>query len=307
MFSFICSFAYTGCINAPRDNKYDPDNPDKAEMTGGACEPDGRIIAGANADLMHDYNDEVVRSDTSDSSGSFYFDKIDPGIYRIHALAPHFSGVYTGPESLWGGTRLDGYRLYFTTFHFEDDAEGAMPYGFSNITGRWAIARDPSQANEHSAPNVSRGANIGAYDPDPSLAIFRSKAQYPDLEVKLKVLSSSGSQWQTGIVFRYQDKSNYYFVKMAPDTAEIGFKKDNNITIVADTSLTFLTETWYTLKISCDSLFTSVCMNDSCIFRTYTFAYVFPDGSFGMLVSSREPGVTATVNFDDIFVDYKLQ
>lgn len=284
-----------------------PTIPTRQAMAGKACEPDGRIIAGANVDLMKDYDDDVIKSDTSDLSGNFYFNKIDPGVYRIHGSALHFSGINTAPESLWGGTSLDDYRLCFTTFNFEDDAEGAMPYGFNSVTGKWVISKDLSQANEHSAPNVCKGTNIGGYDPDPSLAIFRSKAEYPDLEVKLKVLGSSGSQWQTGVVFRYQDKLNYYYVKMTPDAAEIGFMKDSAATITADTSLIFLTDTWYTWKICCDSFLINVYLNGDRIFRTYTFAYIFPDGFFGMLVSSREPGVTATVNFDDIFVDYKLQ
>jgi len=182
-----------------------------------------------------------------------------------------------------------------------------MPYGFSKIDGSWRVSKDPIMANEHSVPNVTSGLDIDGHDSAPSLTIFRTKAEYVDMALKLKVLNSSSPRWQTGIVFRYQDTENYYFTKIDSQSASIGFIKDCVESTLVDTNLVFLSDIWYTLKMRCDTAATDIYLDDALIFHISTINCVFPDGFFGMLVSSRESGIAATVNFDDILIDYKLQ
>lgn len=289
-------FLITGCINAPRDNKYDPKNPDKAEIEGVVCEPDSLVMSNIIINLIN--RDMVIKVDTSDDHGIFNFDNIDPGIYKITASALHYSDFESGPESLWAGTIIVPYNIFFSTFHFEDDSVGSIPYGFNKVSGNWSVKQDSSQW--HSLFNIYNGSDID--DDGCALTLFRSRSEYFDFGAKIKVLSSSGTNWEVGILLWYQDVRNYYFLRIRPAIITLNLMKDSLDTLIQRKDINFYTETWYYLKVIHFNNLIAFYLNDNILFSASLVNIIFRDGYWGMYVLCREPGGVASVNFDDVFI-----
>ena len=103
-----------------------------------------------------------------------------------------------------------------TTIDFNNDKVGEAPSGFSTaLTGRgkpgkWVVMRDPASPN--------RGNVLAQTDADrtdyrfPVCVYDGLTAKDVDISVKFKPVSGRGDQG-AGIVWRYQDKDNYYIVR----------------------------------------------------------------------------------------------
>src|SRR2546426_3493995 len=103
-----------------------------------------------------------------------------------------------------------------TTLDFNNDKVGEAPSGFSTaLTGRgrpgkWVVMKDPASPNQ--------GNVLAQTDSDPTgyrfpVCVYDGlTAKDVDVSVKFKPVSGKGDQG-AGIVWRYQDKDNYYIVR----------------------------------------------------------------------------------------------
>ncbi len=103
-----------------------------------------------------------------------------------------------------------------TTIDFNNDKVGEAPSGFSiALTGRgkpgkWVVMKDPASPN--------RGNVLAQTDADttgyrfPVCVYDGLTAKDVDVTVKFKPVSGKGDQG-AGIVWRYQDRDNYYIVR----------------------------------------------------------------------------------------------
>ncbi len=294
----ILSFCLTSCLNAPRNNKYDPANPDKVYLKGYTHEASGHLLENAIVSLLLD--DEIVAVDTSDTEGSFEFDRIDPGVYKIIAEAHHYSSLEIYPESLWAGVYIDDYEVFFTTLDFEEDQEGAaLPYGFDTVRGNWRINTDLESPETHSIPNVYKGTN----NPNEwALALYSESITNFSLQVKLKILDISHADWKAGFVFRYQNEDNYYSLHITSDTIAMAKVENSGEELLRISNRNFLANTWHSLCVECDNNFMLIHLDGEPFFTVIDNA--FADGFIG-LFSMNQSGMIASVNFDDITIQLR--
>jgi hypothetical protein len=296
----IFFFLLITCLNAPHSNKYDPENPHKARVEGYIHEPDNLVLEGAVISLL--LNNKVVQTDTSDQEGWYKLDKIDPGVYKIMAEAQYYAALEFYPESLWAGTYIP-FSLSFSTFNFEGDPPGtATPYGFEVLKGNWQIVEDSQQPNQHSIPNVYHGNDddTNGY----ALVLFRSALKDCSFGAKIKVLSSSGANWKTGIVFRYQNADNYYLFDVKTDSIAVRKIKNGIEETVNSAPGNFPKDIWYTLAVECDSIFIRTYLNRAMLFYLVADSF-FQDGDTGLWVLNQESGTTASAYFDDVTIRLK--
>ncbi len=103
-----------------------------------------------------------------------------------------------------------------TTIDFNNDIVGQAPGGFSTaLTGRgkpgkWVVMKDPSSPNQG---NVLAQTDADRTDYRFPVCVYDGlNAKDVDVTVKFKPVSGKGDQG-AGIVWRYQDKDNYYIVR----------------------------------------------------------------------------------------------
>ncbi|WP_180540523.1 family 16 glycoside hydrolase [Nevskia soli] len=129
------------------------------------------------------------------------------------------------------------------TITFDSTRIGAMPPGwsvFSNNSakpGRWQVATDgtaPSRPHVLAQLGIPKGADCYA------LALFNhSIFKDGDLSVDVKIVSGKLQQ-SAGVVWRFQDPSNYYFAVASADYKSVSiFKKVNGrVSLLAHASVT---------------------------------------------------------------------
>src|SRR5881396_751229 len=103
-----------------------------------------------------------------------------------------------------------------TTIDFSNDKVGEAPSGFSTaLTGRgrpgkWVVMKDPASPNQGNVLAQTDADTTGYRFP---LCVYDGlTAKDADISVKFKPVSGRGDQG-AGIVWRYQDKDNYYIVR----------------------------------------------------------------------------------------------
>jgi hypothetical protein len=103
-----------------------------------------------------------------------------------------------------------------TTIDFNREKVGEAPSGFSNaLTGRgrpgkWVVMKDEDSPNQG---NVLAQTDADRTDYRFPVCVFDSlTARDVDISVKFKPVSGKGDQG-AGIVWRYQNKDNYYIVR----------------------------------------------------------------------------------------------
>jgi len=292
----IVCFLIVSCINAPHSNIYDPENPHKAQITGLVREPDGNLLENAVIALFQ--GEKMIQSDTSNGEGVFMLNDITPGIYKIEARAPYYTVVEIFPESLWAGSKLNNFDIYFSTLHFDNEAVGtASAYGFETIVGDWNIMNDSGQAAEHSLPNVYNGENNNT---GKALVLYSMDFGDFNFRTKLKILNSTEGNWEAGIVFRYQDEQNHYYLKMSLDTLSLIKKENGTQKIIASASCDISKERWFSVGVDCRFTVIKTYLNDQLMF--YDVNNVLTSGRAGLVVMNKTPTQTTSVNFDDVTI-----
>ena len=287
----------TACLDAPRDNIYDPENPDKAYISLCVQEIGCLPLDGANVDLMRD--GVVLRSDTSDQDGAVEFGEIDPGIYYFRGRTPHYADAYLGPESLWAGTRVENARLDIGTLDFEDDLPGTgAVYGMVTVSGSWSIGTENADPEFHSTPQVYQGG-----DPDTTTCAVACRAtgdQYFTFEVKLSVDTSTTGDWEAGVVFRFQDGLNYYKLVLTPDTFRCYCVVSGYETQLRAVAQATAAGEWHTMRVErhLNEAYFRIVLDHFVYF--IVFDDIFSGGLVGLCSSNRNNGGTTKVNFDDL-------
>ncbi|MEO0129149.1 MAG: carboxypeptidase-like regulatory domain-containing protein [candidate division WOR-3 bacterium] len=289
---FISLFSH--CINAPRSNKYDPKNPDKAEVQGYVYEPDSLTITGAIINLLN-YNNNIVQAETSDADGCFSFTRIDPGIYKITAQTKYFANIIIENESLWAGKKLTNYRIFFNTFHFEDDEINSVPYGFITVSGDWRISEDSNGNHIYTGTDTD--------NTNPAITFFRNRTHAFKFSFKFMVSPVSGQNWETGILLWYQDSLNFYSIKITKTSVQYRLMKNGSLTVFY-TKIRETTEgVFHTLKAVQAGDALPIYLDDIYLFPVSLINTAFENGYWGLYIMNHEPAALTTVNFDDICLE----
>jgi len=297
MLVFLCSTL--ACIDAPRDNIYDPKNPDRACIRGTVYEPDGLPVPNTTVSLISENGD--VRSTISDDSGVYRISDIIPDIYRIKVEAPYYYDTLSFyPESLWAETDSTGFDFYLTTLTFEDDDIGTQnPHAFTATSGIWTVVRDTGSSIFHSIPNVYKG--IDTHSTGFASTLFRSIIYDFSCNVNFKVESSSVQSWQAGIIFRYQNQYNHYLVAVSRDSLGFYVIKDSTVKISHCIPGIFECGQWYSIGVVCHLNLITVFLNDTA--RLFINDNIFNKGYCGLYASNRNiTGESTQILFDDVYI-----
>lgn len=296
IFVLVC----TVCIEAPHDNRYDPENPDRAYLSATVYELGTYPIEAAAVSLTQ--GDNIVRTDTSDAAGMIEFREIRPGIYDLNTQALHYSTVFTPTESLWAGVEIEDLRIELNTLYFEDEIVGtSSPYRFETLAGSWFITEDHEQPGMHSAPRVYGGRNDTA--DDLAIALCQTEADGFLLEANIKIDTSAHAGWRAGFVVRYHDASNHYMITIARDTIYCDLVLNGQITNVSIKAQESAPGVWQKLRIERPDawIFIRVSLDDELVFTLYDNTLL--SGRVGLLVYNEvEPRIT-TAYFDDVTLD----
>ncbi len=281
---------FAACLKPPRDNPYDPDNPDKAFLAGYVKSADGNI---ANAAVkMLTMNDSIYAETSTNSEGWYEFKDINPGIYKLIAFAHNFIPVEYSPESLPAGS-YDTVDLYLSAmkFTFDDEDPGTIePKGFEIINGNWRVVNDSTAPSEPNAYNCS--GQIG-------ISTFVKPVSDFSIGVILKFLSPVDTLSYAGVILRMKDSLNYYSVSVSRKALIFIKVRNGNSIPLGYYSLLVNQHQWYELWVDViGSEFKIYFDNDLKIEKTDT---EFSEGTIGLFINKHTPP-TISVNFDDVII-----
>lgn len=294
--------AATACLEPPRDNPCDPNNPDKGYLAGTAYDHNLLPLEGAVVTLK--IGDEEKYSTQTDSQGDYEFTAVDPGLYTLVAEAQYYSPLTNDYVEIKSYTHSDTSDLYFQEqyFDFETEALGTQePFGFRSVLGTWQVADDYGEPSEHSVPKVYNAQNSGV-NLSFTLAVLRDTLDDFRFGTSVKVLGASGGLWRAGLILRYQDANNFYLVQFA--TGALSLVKIQNgspVQLHVDT-LMFATDMWYFIAAHLYSNHIKVYLNSNELFDIQDTSSPFLAGVAGMFVKSDDPTGQASANFDDVYV-----
>ena len=295
----IIVLCMNGCLEAPHDNPYDPQNPNKAYLSVSVDELGVFDLQGATVKLIQDAS--TIQTDTSDEHGIVVFDNIDPGIYHLRAEATYYSAVEQGPETLWAAFEISR-RIDITTLHFDDESPGvSSPHHLTSITGTWKIDEDHNQPEAHSIPNVYQGMDI---DPEGiALSLCNTASQSFLIEAKLMVDPASSENWLAGVVFRYQDASNYYILLLSPTGVQCYTLVNGQVNDIRIMDRELNVDVWYTLRVGRNQNegLIRIRLDDDNLFALYD--NVFLGGHVGLVVSNGDDLPPVIVSFDDVSIN----
>jgi hypothetical protein len=297
--SCVLTLQLISCLDAPRDNIYDPENPNRVSISLNVNEIGLYDLQGASVSVVRE--DTVAYSDTTDEHGTVVFEEVNPGIYYFLAEATYYSTVQRGPDSLWAGDEVD-YKLELRTLDFEDDIPGTpSPHRFAAGTGTWAIKEDGGQSESHSVPNVYQG--IDSSSEETALSLCDTEAQYFLLEMAFKVDAPSAENWLAGVVFRYQDDDNCYRLLLSHDTINCYCRISGQQTLLHTAARETNVDVWHTIRVERreGENYVRIRVDDYVLFSLYDDLLF--EGQFGFIVSGGVEFSPVIVNFDDVTID----
>ena len=97
-------------------------------------------------------------------------------------------------------------------WNFDGDKTGEIPTGFTNETGDWKIAADPSAPSQ---PNVL--AQLAKNSDSTFNLILVKETNYKNVDVSVKMKAIAGQEDQGGgLIWRARDAKNYYVARYNP-------------------------------------------------------------------------------------------
>jgi hypothetical protein len=286
------------CIKPPRDNEYDPNNPNKAALSGTVYDINGNRLPKAVVSLMQDT--EVFYADTSAAEGAYAIADIDPGIYKLIARAPYCKPYECDAESLPADT-VAAVDICFCEqyYDFESESLGTIqPYGFETVFGNWLILSDSAEPGDHSLPMVYHGNK--PVSGGISVSLLTNSAADFFFETKLKVLDYGNLTWATGALFRYSDTLNFYFVAITNTGIALERRLNGVDSTFMATPHSFLTGQWYDLIVEMRGSHIQVLLNWDKIFETDDGS--IPNGPVGLWISNTYAAHATSVHFDDVVI-----
>ena len=296
----LMAVIFLSCLDAPRDNVYDPENPDRAYMSAVMYEFGLYPMEGVAAYLTQE--GEIIEADTSDIFGQVEFEEIVPGIYGLTGEALHYSPTIYFPESIWAGEYIADLRMEFHTLNFEDDSQGtSSPYRFEPTHGTWAIIEDNQQPGAHSTPQVYTG--IDSSLDESAITLCEPEAHKFIFEARMKVNESSGLNWQAGVVFRYQDENNYYSFTVSPETTFCSLVLNGQHTSIRIQARESAPDIWQNMQVEHqEGDYTIKLRIDDVVVFSVT-DNIFAGGKVGLIASDCNQPSPVYVNFDDVTLD----
>ena len=294
IFPLILLLILSSCLNAPRNNKFDPRNPDKITIYGTCVEFDSSSLNGVNVYLVLDEN--IIKTDTSDDDGDYELNEIDPGVYSVRAEAKYYKPTILDAETLTAGMDAVHYFLY-NSLHFEDDPSGnPEPYSFQVKRGDWRIKDDMTQPAFHTTPHVYQGFynDTAGY----CLTVCAKTVQDFVAKTKLVVTTASSSDWQAGIVFHFQDIGNYYLLQFSADTIRFLKVAGGIQTELSSCSTSIPLGAWSDITVGSRYSMAFCYFNNT--FQTAMIDNSFTQGFTGFWLSNRQPAEVTEINFDDL-------
>lgn len=299
--SLVLLLGMLSCLNPGRDNPYDSNNPNKADLGGTVYGINYHTIEGAAIKLIQDSN--IVGETQSDGNGWYEFSGVDPGFYKLVAEAD----LYTPLEydmDLLAGTKDDSFDLYFQEifFDFEDEPLGPNPpRGFIIRSGQWDIIQDNTNPGLHSAPNVFRGINTHGAEPFAQV-VFKEPIKDFWMDAMFKYdLTASVGLGAAGFVLRGQDEHNFYLLLLDVDALALWVIMSDTFhhqPLALDTTVVFLPDTWYCLAADFHDNELYVYVNENEVFQVQD--NTFQQGFIGLWIKSWQPGGHFAVHFDDV-------
>jgi hypothetical protein len=292
----------SGCLEPPRDNPFDPNNPDKGSLAGTAYDYEWDVLEGAQVKLQ--FGGNVIYTTQTDAEGWYEFPEVAAGVYTLVADAEHYNTLYYEDVEIKSYYNIDSFDLHFRELylHFDNEVLGTEePFGFRKLLGVWQVQEDAGQPEQHSTPNVYNATHPGISAPF-AVSVFTDTLEDFWIGISVKVLSIS-SGWHAGLVLRYQDESNYYLVAFTPDALSLVKIQNGNPTqlAVADT-YTFTEDTWYYVSAYVHEDFLKVYLDGDELFEVEDTSSPIYSGTAGLWVYTSEPTGVAAANFDDVYI-----
>ncbi len=278
------------CLNPPRDNDFDPNNPNKASLVGYVGSPEGKV-RNAKVKLFaieHDLYDSTY----SDEEGKYKFMELDPGIYKLMAFTPYYLPAEYFPESLPAGA-YDTVELYFSAniFNFDNDTINTIePFDFQRIAGNWRVMDDNTAPSQPHVYNCQ-----GPY----GLALYSRTVTDFCIQAEFKISTPVDTVTQVGVVVRLQDSLNYYLVAVAKEMLFFCKVKNGLLDVLQQTQILVNQNEWSTIYVDvCEDNFKIYFNGDLKIEKADT---EFNIGKTG-LWAERVSGLNVSVSFDDIII-----
>ena len=130
-----------------------------------------------------------------------------------------------------------------TIFDFDHENTGNIAKDWTNVSGKWVIDQyGKNRVLAQTAQNKGMDFNVAVYD----------GAVLQDVELSVDILAVSGEEDQGGgLVWRYQDKDNYYIVRFNPLESNYRLYKveKGKRTQLASAKASTLEGKWFTVKV----------------------------------------------------------
>ncbi|UCD06004.1 MAG: carboxypeptidase regulatory-like domain-containing protein [candidate division WOR-3 bacterium] len=291
------------CLEPPRNNPYDPNNPDKGYLAGTAYDHNGDFLEGATVKLrIGDIDDYTTQTDFQ---GNYEFAEVDPGLYTVVGEAEYYNTLTFEDVEIKSYTHNDTFNLYFEElyFNFENEQSGtAEPFGFRQLFGTWQIQEDQGEPGQHSIPMVY-GAVSDPMSTFYALSVLRDTLTDFWFGANIKVLGSSASSWRTGIALRHQDHNNYYLVQFTASSLSLVKVRDGSpLPMGIVDTLSFAADMWYYLSAYLYGGTITVYLNFEELFQVNDTSSPLLAGVAGLWLRSDDPLAEASANFDDVYV-----
>ena len=209
--------------------------------------------------------------------------------------------------------RAGGAEIHF---NFSDYPEGATPTNFVSVLagggrpGAWKIVMD--EVPPLLAPLTGRAAPANRHgvlaqtsqdltdDHFPMFVFTGEKFRDFKFTTRFKIVSGITEQ-MAGVVFRYQNSSNFYVLRVSALGKNIGFYKVVNGAIVSPIKIAreISTGAWHTLEVDCAGVAIDCLLDGKKALPTITEDRSPPDGKIGFWTKSD-----AVTYFTDASVNY---
>lgn len=166
---------------------------------------------------------------------------------------------------------------------FSDDFESGNYNNWNTQNGSWSITTDGSKVFRQSSTSAEGRA-------------WTKTSSWTDhsVQARVKVTNFNGSN-RALVCARMTDGNNYYAVSIQSDRLELRKKVSGSTTILASKTMTFATNTWYTIKLQISGSTLTAYVDGSQQLTATTTGLT--SGGAGLI------GWKAAVNFDDVVVD----
>jgi len=296
----ITLLVFTNCLEPPRDNPYDPNNPDKGNLTGIAYDHRWNALESTLVKLK--IGDEIIYSAVTNSEGRYEFESVAANYYTLVAETDYYHSLYIDVQI--ESDEYDTLDLYFDElcFQFDDEVVNTPePFGFSILFGTWKIMEDWGEPGEHSTPNVYNGVHNGGSAPI-ALSVFRDTLDNFWVSTDIKILGSS-STWYAGIAFRYQDINNYYWLELRTNGLAVMKILNGNVSqLELYSTVSFATDTWYEVGVYVYDNNIKVYLDNTELFEIQDTSSPIYSGLTGLWIYTSEPTGSAAANFDGVHI-----